>query len=307
MQVKDQTVIGRKKYAVLATILKVAITLACLYFLWDQFQKEEINFGSVALIRDVKWAIVLVTLLMIINWYLEALRWKISLASFEKISIEEAWSSVLGGLALNWILPFTGGDFAARLMLRKDKYQTTSAIVLNRSILLIITFGFGLFSLSYLKQSFFQVNSVYLILLLVSLAVVYFIRKRLSKFLTYFETIKRSVLVRILSISVLRYAIFTFQFYWLLIVFNPELEPILVLAGIGWIFFVRSIIPHLLGGVGLREAASVIFFTPYVVDLSTIVLPVFLIWIINTTIPSIGGLLFIWKVGCSSFSTNRVS
>ena len=152
MQVKDQTVIHRNKYPIVANLLKGVVTLACLYFFWDQFQKQDIDFSQTIWPEAVMKVGIAVSLLMAVNWYLEALRWKISLASFEQISIQEAWKVVMSGLALNWVFPFTSGDFAARIIARKDKYQTTSALLLSRGIMLSLTIGYGLFSFLHLKH-----------------------------------------------------------------------------------------------------------------------------------------------------------
>lgn len=295
MQVKDQTVIHRNKYPLLGNLLKLGVTLTCLYFLWDQFQKQDVDFSQTTWPANATWILVLVTFLMMINWYLEALRWKISLSSFEDISIQEAWKSVLGGLALNWVFPFTSGDFAVRIIARKDKYQTTSAIILNRGIMLLLTIAYGVFSLIYLEQALFTINRWYVLIAVVLLVCVFFFRKKFEQFLTYFKSMQRSILCKVTVLSILRYLIFTFQFYLLLAAFNPALTSVIILAGIGWIFFIRSIVPHLLGGIGLREAASVVFFTTFVVDVSTILIPVFMIWLINTVIPSIAGLGLIWR------------
>ncbi|MFK7952825.1 MAG: lysylphosphatidylglycerol synthase domain-containing protein [Ekhidna sp.] len=305
MQVKDQTVIRIDKYAILGKLAKAVITALCFYFLWNQYQKHDIDFGNIEWNESQTWALIGVFLLMILNWYLEALRWKISLNPFEKISINEAFSSVLGGIALNWVMPFTTGDFAARLLKRKDKYQTTSAILLNRGIMLSLTGIFGLFSFRYLHQSFISNISLQIIGMLLILIVLFFGRKRLSRFFAYFSSIESKRIFQVISISVLRYLVFTFQFYWLVVEFNSGLSSLLIIAGIGWVFFVRSIIPHLLGGIGLREAAAVFFFTPHVSDLHSIVLPVFLIWMINTMIPSLFGLLFVWRADWDSISRHR--
>mgnify|MGYP000129472387 CR=1 FL=1 len=47
MQVKDQTVIHRNKYAIQGNIAKAIITGLCFYFLWYQFQKKDIDFDSI--------------------------------------------------------------------------------------------------------------------------------------------------------------------------------------------------------------------------------------------------------------------
>lgn len=295
MQVKDKYSIRRRKFAAVGVFAKATITLACLYFLILQFQNEAIGLSQITWPDDFMWVVSITLLFMFVNWYLEAIRWKISLASFEVITTREAWEAVLGGLALNWVLPFTSGDFTARIISRKDKYQSASAVVLNRTIMLFLTLLFGMWSLYYFPQSHIDIKWIYLLFLLLGVGLFVFFSKRVNRFMTYFHSVAKRQVSLVVLISVFRYFIFTVQFYLVLQVFNPEFSSSILIAGIGWIFLARSIIPHILGGIGLREAASVVFFSPLVNDLSHIIIPVFLIWIINTVIPSIAGLGFIWK------------
>jgi uncharacterized membrane protein YbhN (UPF0104 family) len=295
MQVKDKSSIRRKKFVLVGVFVKVSITLTCIYFLVQRFKNQSIDLSQINWSDDLSLIISITSILMLLNWYLEAVRWKISLASFEVISIKESWKAVLGGLTLNWVLPFTSGDFAARIISRKDKYQTISAVVLNRSIMLFLTVIFGIYSLYYFPQSLIDIKWIYMLLLILGTGLFFFFHKRINRFIAYFHSLKKGQVIKMLLISVFRYALFTFQFYLLLTAFNPEVSFFILTAGIGWIFLARSIIPHILGGVGLREAASVVFFSSIVTDLSHIVIPVLLIWLINTVIPSIVGLGFIWK------------
>ena len=117
--------------------------------------------------------------------------------------------------------------------------------------------------------------------------------KYLSSFLSYFHKLEGRVLFAIGAISMLRYAIFVLQFYMLLSLFLPEAEPVLLFLGIAWVFFFKSIIPALLGGLGVREASGLVFFSD-VANPELVVIPIFLIWAINNALPSVTGLIFIW-------------
>ncbi|WP_420315672.1 hypothetical protein [Ekhidna sp.] len=232
---------------------------------------------------------------MFLNWYLEALRWKVSVQVFEPISIQDAVRIILAGLSLNWVLPFTSGDLLVRLSQQVDKYQTTSAAVLNRGVMISFTAIIGLYGMSKLAEQY-DFNGWYaLILLLIFPLMTWIFRKTLARFLNYFRSIDRSILIKIVGISFLRYTVFTFQFFLLLETFLPHLPAHLLIAGIGWIFLVRSILPLLLGGVGVREVSGIVFFESHVSNLQMVIIPIFLIWVINTVIPSLVGLIFIWR------------
>ncbi|MEM6830592.1 MAG: hypothetical protein AAGA66_07040 [Bacteroidota bacterium] len=233
---------------------------------------------------------------MILNWYLESYRWKISIHSFQPFSIKEAAMDVLRGLAMNWIMPFTSGDLIARLTGKENKRLVGIAIALNRAIMLFITCVFGCYGVI----SFADTSShrPFLgIFLLILTSIVFFILIRnysLKKF--QFPLLERNRVMVIIGISILRYAIFTLQFFIILKVFLPDLSNQILLSGLGWMFFFKSVIPSLFGGLGLREASAMIFFEKFVPNMSHVLFPIFLMWMINNALPSFLGALLVWKL-----------
>lgn len=276
-------------------LIKLLVLAGCLFFIITRFQDQSINLDELIWPASFGFIIGLVLLLMVFNWYLEALRWKVSLQPFEAITIKNAWQVILGGLALNWILPFTSGDLLARISQQQDKYQTTSAAMLNRGIMLCFTLLLGLYGMSKLAIEY-DVNGWFALLLIFSYPIIrWLFKKSLDQFLSYFRNMNRMTLLRIILLSLLRYVVFVFQFYLLLSAFLSDLSAELLLAGIGWIFLIRSVLPLFFGGMGVREASGILFFEPQVSDLQLIIVPVFLIWVINTVMPSLVGLIFVFK------------
>ncbi len=297
MQVKNNTSIEMEKTKKWFWIgLKTSITLLCFYFLYDQFQSQNIFFDDLVIPRYFVPILSLQFFLMILNWYLEILRWKISVNVVEGISFKQAVIDVLGGLTMNWILPFTTGDFIARIVSKKDKYQTSAAILLNRAIMLSLTLVIGVYGVSWLLEDQFDWYYVLGSLMLVLFVLTAIYKVLPKKINSYFKGLEKQILLRILGISVGRYMVFFLQFIILLKLFNLDLSIELLAAGIGWIFFVRSSIPSLLGGLGLRETSALIFFKDTVNDLGTIVFPVFILWLLNTALPSIIGAIMLWKL-----------
>ena len=92
--------------------------------------------------------------------------------------------------------------------------------------------------------------------------------------------------------SIFRYLIFTVQFVLLFYAFIPEVNLVVIIAGVGWTFFFRSVIPSLLGNMGVREVGALVFFERYVSEPSLILIPSLLIWLINAVSPSVFGLYY---------------
>lgn len=280
----------KKVYPKLFQVLKYPLAVACLWYTFVKVKEQNLDFS----LRDLDMPVIVLIVvfsLMFINWLLEAWRWQMSLP-FESISFVDAVNDVLRGLALNAIIPFTLGDVGGRIVGRVHKSQSMLAMGLNRIIILLITIIYGgagvifFMKLSVWPISFFGV---------VLLAILFLATSRKSLFgisLIFFD---KPLAFQIASITIVRYFVFTMQFYLLLASFNPSLSALVIFLGIGWVFLFRSVVPSLLGNIGVREASAVIFFQPYVENLQTVIVPCLIIWIINTIIPSLAGTVVILK------------
>ncbi len=264
------------------------IVLACVWFIYIQFSKTSFN------IPVVDWSMFLPIFLIVlfltpINWFLEALRWKIAVP-FESISTLDAVKIILRGLALNVAVPFTIGDMSSRLVEVKNRPMSVMAMAFNRLSLLLVTVVFGGLSvIYYFGFTSVVVNVLFFFIILIGLLALLVFSKSVFQIPLSFITSRLAIHVFLLTL--LRYGVFTFQFYLLISFFNPILDFAQIIMGIGWIFLFRSVIPSVLGGIGVREASSIIFFQSMVSDLDLIVFPCLIIWVVNTIIPSLVGLI----------------
>lgn len=275
--------------------IKWLLLVGCLVFIYIHWKEKSINISNIYFPDSYLLVFSIVLVLMVFNWYLEILRWKTSVSHITPITLYQAAEAVLGGLALNWIFPFTSGDLLARLARFKDKYQATSAAVLNRGIMLGLTVLLGLYGLRRMAILNDWDGYIFLVVLFALPIFRKIFRKYFDRFLIYFRALKVELLMKILFISILRYAVFVFQFYFLLQLFLPTIPADILIAGIGWIFLIRSSLPLFFGGMGVREASGLLFFESFAVSDQNIILPIFAIWVINTVLPSLIGLLFVWK------------
>ena len=270
-------------------------------FIYVKFKQQPVDLTLFEWSPDFSVMLLIIILLMPLNWMLEALRWKISLSTYEPISFLQAGQIVLSGLALSWILPFTSGDLAARLWPMNDKYKTIAAMLLNRGIMLGITLIFGLYGVFFFSKSTLSINAEWIMVAGVpTLFVIIFFRKKMNTFLSYFKQLHLSVSLSIISLSLLRFFVFTLQFFLILYSFIEQIPFQIILAGIGWIFLVRSSLPIFLGGIGIRETSGILFFSPYLENTAFVVIPIFIMWIINVMIPSLIGFIPILKLKMSS-------
>ena len=292
MQIKNNLSNNLKKSWIIATV-KFAVLTGCLYFIASKMREQSFSVYEIEFQPNTYLVIILVFLLMPLNWMLEAYRWKLSVNQFEEITLKNALEVVLSGLALNWILPFTSGDFIARIAGQKNKYKSSASVVLNRGIMMTFTLLIGLYGISFITGEV-KLNASLIVGVLFGLAILLSVfKKAIHQFFSFFKQLSVQLLTRLILLSFLRYFVFVFQFYLLLQVFQPQLGFQIIIAGIGWIFFVRSVFPMLLGGIGVREVSGIFFFQSYTSDLASVIIPVFLVWIINTVVPTLFGLVVI--------------
>lgn len=300
MQIKNFT---PKNYEIVS-VLKVIVTLLSLFFIIRALIKYEVEISFEMFPDDFLPVILIMVLLMIANWTLEARRWQLSLSTYEPIKLWFSLKQILIGLSLNWIFPFTAGDAMARLFPMNQKSKTLAAMMLNRSIMLSLTLIFGLIGAYQLIAIKFSYVFIYGLVIIVAVVVLSFnnkITSRIAKLLMYYQSIDRKLLFRIILISVLRYCVFVLQMFLMLKIFLSDLELPVILGGIGLIFFSRSIFPTLFGGLGVREASGILYFSPFVADASLVILPISLVWVINVVIPSLVGLIPLFRIKFSSY------
>jgi uncharacterized membrane protein YbhN (UPF0104 family) len=63
------------------------------------------------------WNLVAVVLLMIVNWSVEAFKWKISVAKIQPISFFKAFKAVLSGISFSVSTPNRVGEYLGRVLL----------------------------------------------------------------------------------------------------------------------------------------------------------------------------------------------
>lgn len=224
-------------------------------------------------------------LMMPLNWYLEAVKWQLAVPH-EKLTLFEGVSAVLGGLALNWAMPFASGDLLARLANVADYRKTVRGIITVRVLSLGCTVVFG----GYGTLFFFGLSLHWVWpILMIALG-------GLAGWQWSCYRKKKKGRLKLVLLSVLRLALFSAQYALLIETFVPELNLTEITAGIGWVFLFKSALPSLFGGLGIREASAFAFFDGLIANPELILVPTALIWAINKVIPSIIGVFLIFNL-----------
>lgn len=275
----------------------------------------------------------LVFLLMFVNWSLEALKWKISVQNLQPLSFFRSLKAIFSGVSFSITTPNRVGEYFGRMLYMREgnRLKVISLTILSSLSQLIITISFGLSGLLILQFDIDDVNlPVWLqwvksigiaggIIGLFFLTVFYFRIGWLVKWIDKIPAIKKyiwlinelekadtTLLIRLLSISLLRYFVFATQYFLLFLFFGVDVNWWQGFWGIAIVFFIMAIIPsiELFEVVGKAYVTQGIF-AIFTVNTLAIGFVTTTIWVINLVIPAAIGSLLI--LGIKFFKKDEAS
>jgi len=307
------------KYSLIViAVLKVTIFIGVLVYVYRKVFLDPVNQKAFSeLINEfsftTSWAILLLVLfLSILNWGTESFKWWITLRKEIKIDFWTSFKSVLSGIPVSLITPNRVGSFLGRLFYVPKGYKTKTAVwtTMTNFSQLIITIFMGMvgvfFYLKLVKPKNILVDQSVLYFsgfVFLAMLVIYFIVPKMrgkldrwehNKYVNPISTaleMKKTFLLRLLFLSLLRYVIFVTQFILLLIVVDAYPGFIISFITISSIYLVTTLIPSfILGNFGIREGVAITLFEPTGVAVSAVLLASLTLWIVNLLIPAIAGL-----------------
>lgn len=262
-----------------------------------------------------------VILLMFVNWSLEAVKWKLLVQHIQPVSFIKSFRAVLSGVSFSVTTPNRVGEYLGRVLYMNEgnRLRVISLTILGSISQLIITLFFGFTGLLILKSRLIQtelhlsptwINIVLTggIATLLFLTLFYFriawlvkwIEKlpRISRF-TYLinglEKVNAALLVKLLSVSMIRYLVFVIQYYLLFRFFAVEVTWWQGFWVTAVVFFIMSVLPT----VALFEIVQKVYvaremFSIFTLNTLGVGFATTTIWFINLVVPAaIGSLLIV--------------
>ncbi|TVQ15129.1 MAG: UPF0104 family protein [Bacteroidetes bacterium] len=275
------------------------------------------------------FTLALVLFLMLCNWSLEALKWKLLSAKIEIQSWSKAIYAVLFGISLGMITPKRTGEFAGRVYWLQPGNRL-SGLLLNTAgsisqLFVTLTAGvaaivvmlpklqshYTLIAPQLASPSWFLYAGISAGLFIA--AFVFFlsviartkninrntIKGKIARALRVFALLTWGDLSTILGLSFLRYCTFSVQFYLLLTLFGLQIPFLTAISLIAIIYLFMTLIPlSAIWELGVRGSVAVLVFKLYFPEpgLDFFEIPVLaattLLWAINLALPAMaGGLL----------------
>jgi uncharacterized membrane protein YbhN (UPF0104 family) len=261
-------------------------------------------------------------LLMIVNWSIEAAKWKMALYSVQRVSFLKAFKAVLSGVSFSVSTPNRVGEYLGRLLYMEEgnRLKTISISIVCSISQLIITLlagGIGLIVLRplieerlhigalWMQVTTYGVGAVVIVLTLFYFNLSGLIKwvdrlpgaRRFAYLVSALEDFNATLLLRLLSLSALRFVVFIIQYYLLFRLFGVEISWGDAFWTVSVSFLVMAVIPTI-AIIELVQRGKVVAKVVglYSANELGMNLATTSIWLINLIIPAIIGSLLILSI-----------
>ena len=276
---------------------------------------------------------ILVFVLMFVNWSLEALKWKISVQGVQPVSFFRSLKAIFSGVSFSVTTPNRTGEYLGRVLYMDDgnRLRVISLTILGSISQLLVTIFFGMLGLLILRHDIDKMSLsgwmewlkdlgiIGAFFAFIVLTVFYFRIGWLVKWIDKIPAIKKyiwlinelektdtTLLMRLLSISLLRYLVFATQFFLLFRFFGVEVNWWQGFWATAIVFFVMAITPTIeLFEVVKKMYVTKEIFAIFTVNTLAIGFVTTTIWCINLVIPAAIGSLLI--LGIKFFKKDEAS
>ena len=271
------------------------------------------------------WDLAIVIFLMIINWSIEALKWKISIQKVQPISFSRSFRAILSGVSFSVSTPNRIGEYLGRILYMEEgnRLRVISLTIVSSMSQLIITLLAGSVGLFFIRKSietgevmqgldsfWLRVLQYGVIIVLTILTGLYFRlslltnlvdklrnNNRYSWLISSLNDVHATLLLKLLSLSAIRYIVFVVQYFLLFRLFEVDIEWWQCFWAVSVIFLVLAIIPTFaIAELGLRGNVGLKLIGLFSTNSLGISITTATIWIINLVLPAIAGSLLILSV-----------
>lgn len=321
------------------TVLRIGIVGLSLWFLYyhlihkQGFTEFILQLNPFSFGPSQQGLLFLVILLMPFNLGLEAVKWKLLIDKLEKVKFNRAYTAVLSGISVSMLMPNRIGDYLGRVFILKRGSLIKGVLVtLIGSMSQLLTtliagciafaFTFHLFidfafshstSLTIGLLSLIFSVLVFLVLLYFNVGLLRFLAeavfkgksKKLLQYIEVFSEYTRLELFQVLFLSIIRYIVFSFQFYLLILIFGFQCSYFegMLLISLSYLFL--ALIPTIaLTELSVRGSLVIYIFGLYYAGnhdwelrgANAVFGASSLLWLINLVIPALLGVIFVYRL-----------
>lgn len=297
-------------------LLKLAIVSGAFYFVYTKtIHNESIRFEVFVqqlertLFTDYN-AIFILSCFTVGNWFFEILKWK-TLASFcRSISFSEAFQQSLGSLTASLFTPNRIGEYGAKAIYFKkgNRRKIMLLNLLSNMMQMTVTILMGSVGLFFFFTHFdvdFDLFRLRKLAYILAFVLIFAITGSLTgykkirgfyvdKIIKFVKGIPFKVHFLSGGFSIIRYLIFSHQFFFLLRLFGVETDYLTLITLITSMYLLASLVPSLaLFDWLIKGSVAVWIFTFIGINELVIITITLLMWCLNFGLPALVGSYFV--------------
>jgi len=302
--------IPHKAKQFLVLLVKLLIVGGAFYFIYDQLaNNDKLDWQKfITLFRKNQsvLGIGFILLLSVLNRYFEILKWQNLAKVIHEISVLEATKQVLAALTAGIFTPNGVGEYAGKALFY-PKSEAKKVVFLNlicNGIQMVLTIIFGIFGLMYFNANYNVITTktvailfggfVMVLIVLFSLKKIKIKGYSIEKLVHKINEIPKSVHRKNILFGILRYLVFSHQYYFLFLAFDVDLPYFILMATIASVYFLASSLPTFqFLDFAVKGSVAIYFFGILGVNEWIVVFISTLMWFLNVVLPVVLGSYFV--------------
>ena len=302
--------IPHKAKQFLVLLIKLLIVGGAFYFIYNQLaNNDKLDWQKfITLFRKNQsvLGIGFILLLSVLNRYFEILKWQNLAKVIHEISLGETTKQVLAALTAGIFTPNGVGEYAGKALFY-PKSEAKNVIFLNlicNGIQMVLTVIFGLFGLMYFNAKYEVITTqtvailfggfVLLLIVLFSLKKIKIKGYSIEKLVHKINEIPKPIHRKNILLGVLRYLVFSHQYYFLFLAFDVDLPYFTLISTIAVVYFLASSLPTFqFLDFAVKGSVAIFFFEKLGVNEWIVVFISTLMWFLNVVLPVILGSYYV--------------
>lgn len=307
-------------------LIKLSIVVGAFYFIYHKLTTNDtLNFNSFyQFLKDNKvFSIKNVALLVFfsgLNWFFEIIKWRFLVSKFKTLTFFEALEQSLGSLTASLFTPNRIGEYGAKAIYYSKPYRKRILLsnlignLMQMTITVVLGgIGFAFYYKTYpISIDFFKISRGILIILSVVILSIIGIKKTkykikgfsIQKIKDYIATLGTNYIALGLCLSLFRYAVFSFQFYFILTLLGINLSYTEAMVIITSLYLLASIIPTIsIFDVVIKGSLAIYLFEAANITELPVLSCILLMWLLNFALPSLFGSYFVLNFKLSKINS----
>lgn len=297
-------------------LAKLSIVVGAFYFIYQKLtNNNKLSFNEFIefTIENGSFSLKTIVFLLILsgfNWFLEITKWKNLASTLQKINFNQAANQTLGALTASIITPNRIGEYGAKAMYYPKELRKRIMLLnlIGNLEQMSITVFLGLIGICFFTLEYnININYKYTIsFIVVSLVIIFLLLYGLrrskynfkgfsfEKLQIFFLNLPKKILLRTFTLSFLRYATFSFQFYFLLQCFQVEITYFNSMIIITSMYLLASILPSIsIFDFIIKGSVAVYLFSFLEINQLIILSITTIMWLLNFVLPSVIGSYYV--------------